>query len=272
MVHESKIGINDSEDDNDERLQVSSKGKRLFSLLLDFIFALLFSNTITQLFRREHWDLGLSSAGFLDFLPFYGSMIFVLLFKDYFGRSPGKFLLGMSTRIIYNFSLRPSRFALLGRNIFLLIFPVEGVILLKDVYARRLADRLFKTVVLEDKKTLRPILRILLGNIILFGFFSMAILFQRSSIEKTAAFQKATEAIRNHASLRILLDRYPEIEEAEMHLDLRGKIKNPSIVSVRVGGEESGKLVTVLLLLRKNPKSWEVLNIEVKPINVEKID
>jgi len=273
MDSEFKVGgTKNSEEFNNERLQVSSKGKRLFSFLLDFIFALLLANTITQISRKEHWDLALKSRDFQELLPFYGSIIFILLIKDIFGCSIGKFLLGMSIRLIHNFSSCPSIFVLLGRNIFLLIFPLESVILLKDDYARRLADKFFSTVVLDTKKTLRPILRIFLGNIILFGFFSTAIFFQQNSIEKTAVFQKAEKVIRAQASLKMLLEKFPEIEEPEMHLDLRGKKQNPSVVRVRIGREDFGKFVTVSLFLRKDPISWEVLDIEVTSVNQEGLD
>ena len=106
----------------------------------------------------------------------------------------------------------------------------------------------------------------MLGNIILFGFFSVAILYQRSGIEKTAAYQTAEQAIRAHPSLQMLLEESPEIEEPEMHLDLRENAENPSLVRARVGDDETGKLVTVSLTFRNNPRGWEVLNIEVKPI------
>ena len=173
----------------------------------------------------------------------------VIVFKDIFGCSLGKFLLGMKIRSINDLSKSPSFPALLLRNLLLLIFPLEGIILLRDAYARRFSDKFFNTVVLDEKKTIRPVLRILLGNIILFGFFSIAIFLQRSSIEKTAVYQKAEEVIRNHSSLRVILEKFPVIEELEMHLDLRGSIENPSIVRVRVGDEEFGKMVKVLLIL-----------------------
>ena len=249
------------------RLQVSSTGKRLFALLLDFIFALLLANTLVQIFRREHWDLVMQSRDLADLLPFYGSIVFVLIVKDVFGRSLGKILLGMTIRKVDDFSRRPPLIVLLKRNLLLLLFPVEGVVLVRDAYARRLADKWWGTVVIDDQKAMRPILRILLGNIILFGFFSAAILFQRSGIEKTAAFQTAEQAIRVHSSLRLLLEQAPEIEEPEMHLDLRVNAENPSLVRVRVGDEETGKLVSVSLNLRENPRGWEVLDIEIKPIS-----
>ena len=267
MSLESKLESGNQNQDNDNRLQVSSKGKRLFALLLDFIFALLFANTLVQVFREEHWDLVMQSRDLSGLVFFYGSIAFILLFKDIFGRSLGKLLLAMTIREIENLEQRPSRTVLVQRNILLLLFPVEGVIVLRDAYARRLADKWWKTVVLDDQKAMRGTLRILLGNIILFGFFSIAILFQRSGIEKTAAYQTAEQAIRSHQTLISLLKQSPEIEEPEMHLDLRENAENPSLVRARIGDEETGKEVTVSLTFRKNPPGWEVLNIEVKPIS-----
>ena len=54
MNPESKTGIDPQKLKSDNRLQVSSTGKRLFALLLDFVFALLLANTLVQIFREEH--------------------------------------------------------------------------------------------------------------------------------------------------------------------------------------------------------------------------
>ncbi len=255
-----------NDEDKDLRIKVSSKGKRLFSFLLDFVMALLFVNTITQVFRREHWDLAIKFRDFQDLIPFYGSVLLIFFLKDIFGCSLGKFLLGMRICVINNLSKSPSIFKLISRNIFLIIFPIEGIILLQDSYARRFADKLHGTLVIDKKNPMRPILRIFLGNIILFGFFAIAVIFQRSSIEKSAAYQKALESISDHAELQILLEKNPVIEEPEMHLDLRGEKSKNSIVQFRVGSEELGKLVKVFLTLQNNPKSWMVEDIIVEPI------
>ena len=161
MSLESKLEYENQNQDNDNRLQVSSKGKRLFALLLDFIFALLFANTLVQVFRKEHWDLVMQSRDLSGLVFFYGSIAFILLFKDIFGRSLGKLLLAMTIREIENLEQRPSRTVLVQRNILLLLFPVEGVIVLRDAYARRLADKWWKTVVLDDQKAMRGTLRII---------------------------------------------------------------------------------------------------------------
>ena len=85
---------------NQERIQVSSKGKRLFALLIDFIFALLLANTFVNVFREEHWDIASQTSGLYGLLPFYGGIVLVLFFKDIFGRSLGKILLGMTIKKI----------------------------------------------------------------------------------------------------------------------------------------------------------------------------
>ena len=251
---------------NQERIQVSSKGKRLFALLIDFIFALLLANTFVNVFREEHWDIVSQTSGFYGLLPFYGGIVLVLFFKDFFGRSLGKILLGMTIKKIDDMEQQPTLAVLIKRNLMLLLFPVEGVVILRDSYARRLADKWWGTVVIDDRNALRGTLRILLGNIILFGFFSIAIISQRSGIEKTAIFQTAEQAIRSHEKLKPILEQYPAIEDPEMHLDLRKNTSNPSMVRARIGNEESGKRVIVSLIFRNNPPGWEVLEMEVEPL------
>ena len=251
---------------NQERIQVSSKGKRLFALLIDFIFALLLANTFVNVFREENWDIASQTSGLYGLLPFYGGIVLVLFFKDIFGRSLGKILLGMTIKKIDDMEQQPTPAVLIKRNLMLLLFPVEGVVILRDSYARRLADKWWGTVVIDDRNALRGTLRILLGNIILFGFFLIAIISQRSGIEKTAIFQTAEQAIRSHEKLKPILEQYPAIEDPEMHLDLRKNTSNPSMVRARIGNEESGKRVIVSLIFRNNPPGWEVLEKVLEPL------
>ena len=75
---------------NQSRLQVSSKGKRMFALLIDFIFALLLANTFVHVFREEQWDIVTQTSGFYGLLPFYGGIALVLLLKDIFWKKFGK--------------------------------------------------------------------------------------------------------------------------------------------------------------------------------------
>ena len=78
--------------------------------------------------------------------------------------------------------------------------------------------------------------------------------------------QRAEQAIRSHEKLQPILEQHPDIEEPEMHLDLRKNTSNPSVVRARVGNEESGKRVVVSLIFRNNPPGWEVLEMVVEPL------
>ena len=100
----------------------------------------------------------------------------------------------------------------------------------------------------------------------MFGFFSIAIISQRSGIEKTAIFQTAEQAIRSYEKLKPILEAHPEIEDPEMHLDLRKNTSNPSVVRARIGNEESGKRAIVSLIFRNNPPGWEVLEMVLEPL------
>ena len=178
----------------------------------------------------------------------------------------GKILLGMTIRKVNELEQQPTLDELIKRNLMLLLLPVEGAVIMRDSYARRLADKWWGTVVIDDRNALRGTLRILLGNIILFGFFLIAIISQRSGIEKTAIFQTAEQAIRSHEKLKTILEQYPAIEDPEMHLDLRKNTSKPSMVRARIGNEESGKRVIVSLIFRDNPPGWEVLEVEMEPL------
>jgi len=248
------------------RIKVSSKGKRLFALLIDFIFALLLANTFVNIFRQEHWDIVTQTHGVYSLFQFYGGIAIVLFFKDISGRSLGKTLMGMTIRKIDDLEKQPTMTPLIKRNLMLLLFPIEGTVILRDSYARRLADKWCGTIVIDDQNALRGPLRILLGNIILFGFFSVAIITQRSGIEKTAIFQKAERAIRSHEMLEPILKKFPEIEDPEIHLDLRKNTSNPSLVRARIGNEESGKRVVVSLIFRNSPPKWEVVEMVIEPV------
>ena len=172
--------------------------------------------------------------------------------------------MGISLRNFEDLNTTPGISTRLKRNLMLLLFPVEGLVLLKDSFAFRLADRWFKTAVLEHPKPMRVALRLLLGNLLFFAFFGAAILLQKSSLEKTAAYKTAEKSIRSHPELTLLLNRFPDFEETEMSLDLR----NPSSLSMLETTVGKGKLrnkVRVDLSLEGEPLTWEVLKVEIIP-------
>ena len=75
-----------------------------------------------------------------------------MVIRDLWGSSPGRILMGISLRNFEDLNTTPGISTRLKRNLMLLLFPVEGLVLLKDSFAFRLADRWFKTAVLENPK------------------------------------------------------------------------------------------------------------------------
>ena len=252
--------------ENPRKPRVSSKGKRLLALLLDFILALLLVNTMEQFFRTEYWDLAVQTRRFEQLSLFYGSIAGLMLIRDLAGNSPGRIMLGMTLRRLARFDEVPDLWTRLRRNLMLLLLPVEGIALLIDPYANRLSDRWLGTVVLDHPKPLRVPMRLLFGNLIFFGFFTAAILLQKSALKQTAAYQAAEKAIRSHPELSLLLSRFPELEETEMSLDFRDR-STPSMMQTVVGKGKQRTRVQVFLQQKAETPSWQ--DLEIRLVSVQ---
>ena len=105
-------------------------------------------------------------------------------------------------------------------------------------------------------------MRLLFGNLIFFGFFTVAILLQKSSLKLTAAYQTAEKAIRSHPELLLLLSRFPELEETEMSLDFRERSTTSMMQTVIGKGKQLTK-VQVFLQQKAETPSWQVLDIRL---------
>ena len=246
-----------------ERLRISSKGKRLFALLWDFVFILLFLNTLDQALQPEHWDLQQKEREWSDGgLWFYSGMCLYFVLKDCWnGRSLGKVLLGMRIRSLADLKKDISPIKAICRNLCLFLFPIEAVSLLKDGYARRLGDRWCKTVVIDQLETLRPIMRLFLGNFILFGFFVAATALQNPNIVKTALYQTGRPALEAHPPVQKLLEKGVVLEKPEIRLDFRNQ-QEPSLLRMRMEDGDTVYLFDVSLQYKETPSiHWEVLNI-----------
>lgn len=263
-----------SETNQNKKLRVSSKGKRLYGLLFDFIFALLAINTVKEVTKEEHWDLA-SSSGWLSIpsnsfeawmqvLPFYAGILLLMLIKDMFGgASIGKYLLGMNIRLLKDLKSKPSVGTTILRNLSLVLLPIDGILTLFDPYARRLADRWLGTVVVDNPKATRPVRRLLLANIIFLGFFFTVFLLQPYLQRKTAAYQIATTAIQNYEPLYQHVGRIQSFEEPEMYLDLREN-GEPSIFQVLVkDGRKEAKVHVKLNFLTEPKTTWIVSEIKI---------
>jgi GNAT superfamily N-acetyltransferase len=256
-----------------ERLRVADAGKRLLALIVDVFFFILLLRTVEQLLRPEHWDLLPPGDPVEEAMALYVPLLVLLLLRDAWrGRGPGKMLLGLTVRETSRLNKSISPWLTLQRNLLLPLLPVEGAFLIWDIYFRkgygqRLGDRWTRTVVIEQPRPMGGLRRLLLANIILFAFFALSWFYLDAALtRKTAAFQVAEEAIRQFPEIAKALAEHPELNEAELQLDLRPEEAEPSRVRVRVGppGEEDvGVHVVTELELRRDPEPrWQVLHIQ----------
>ncbi len=77
------------------------------------------------------------------------SMFIVFCFKDIFGRSPGKYMLGLYI-IDKNSGEKPKRINLFLRNITLLLGHFDGIVLFFNKNRQRIGDFLLSTVVVKE--------------------------------------------------------------------------------------------------------------------------
>lgn len=251
------------------KLRIAPHGKRLFALILDSAFALLLVNTIKYLSYQEHWDLIPSaSSTWEDLIPLYLAIYLLLLLKDLKnGCSPGKFIFGIAVRRLDELSECPSPGRCILRNIPLLILPLECLFLFMDSHGRRLGDQWSRTVVIENPKAHRFIIRLMAANTIFFGYFFSALLIQPFILSKTAAYQSAIAYIQNSAEILQQLGTPQAFESPEMDINVLEK-EGQAIVRVQAVGKLQTLPVTVYLKLTTTPKrAWEVENLEIDQKN-----
>ncbi|MBF0280213.1 MAG: RDD family protein [SAR324 cluster bacterium] len=249
-----------------QKLRAASHGKRLFALILDCAFAVLLVNTIKYLGYQENWDLTAYSSSWTRLIPIYLSIFLLLLIKDHkHGCSPGKFIFGIAVRRQDQLSESPSIGAGILRNIPLLILPLEGLFLFLDSHGRRLGDRWTRTVVIENPKAHRFIVRLMAANTIFFGYFFSALLIQPLVLNKTAAYQSAVSYIENSPEILQQLGSIQEFESPEMNIHVLEN-EGQAIVQINTVGKIQTLPVTVHLTLVVNPRrSWVLEDMVVGP-------
>ena len=245
------------------RFRIASHGKRLFALMVDGIFALLLVNTFHHLQSPEHWDLLPTAAGWLHLLPLYLAFLGLLLCKDCWkGYSPGKFIFGLAIRPLDALTQRPSVQQCLLRNLSLLLLPIEGILLLVDSHGRRLGDRWFRTVVIENPNAPRILVRLMVANMIFFAYFFGAFLISPVVLKKTDAYQTAIAYIQSDPEVAQKMGRIEAFEAPEVSITVQENTGS-ALVLVKAVGKHQSFPITVHLQLVTSPKRfWQAERLE----------
>ena len=137
------------------------------------------------------------------------TMLFVMIpgFILYFakdslkGISAGKWIMGIMVRDENNQNEIPSFVRLFLRNLFIIIWPVEFIVLATSDQKKRLGDKVAKTDVVKNpnKPTKLPRILALIG--VGFTFFVFVFLFAGSAMKNSDAYKVATKEIEQNKEI-----------------------------------------------------------------------
>jgi uncharacterized RDD family membrane protein YckC len=175
----------------------SSRKRRIVAFIIDhFVMTFLLVSIVFSALGSNFLDENNPSKMMLTMLF---AMIpgFILYFsKDSLkGISPGKWIMGIMVRDENNQNEIPSFGRLFLRNLFIIIWPVEFIVLATSDQKKRLGDKVANTVVVKNpnKPTKLPRILTLIGVGVI--FFVFVFLFVGSAMKNSDAYKVATKEI-----------------------------------------------------------------------------
>lgn len=187
----------------EDRLTLSSRKRRIAAFLIDH-FTMTF-----MIVAISFLSLG---TGFLDEDSTGNTMVriiptmligFILYFaKDSVkGVSPGKWIMGIMVRDENNHNEIPSIGRLFIRNLLIIIWPIEFIVLAVSQDKKRLGDKIAKTSVLKNPKKLNVLPRVLaLGGIVI-AYFMFIFVFVFASMKNSDAYRTAISEIEQNQEI-----------------------------------------------------------------------
>jgi uncharacterized RDD family membrane protein YckC len=241
---------------------LSSRKRGIVAFIIDH-FALTF-----LIVSMAFLALGTDFLNVPNFSKITATMIAIILLGLllYFGKdsikgiSIGKWIMGIMVRDKDNPELVPSFGKLLFRNIFLIIWPVEFIVLAASEEKKRLGDKLAKTIVVKNpnkpSKTPRIITLASVGIILI----SFLILFTGSAMKRSDAYKVAIENIEQNQSI---LKETGGITGYGMMPTRSIKINNgfgQAELEIKVLGTNKALNISVYLTKEPNGK-WELIEL-----------
>lgn len=185
-------------------LVLSSRKRRIVAFILDhFILTFLIVSSIFLF-------LGPSYLDNIDSGKTFSTILFGLIFgfgiyfsKDSFrGISPGKWIMGIMVRDEKNRNEIPSFGRLLLRNMVIIIWPIEFIVLALSDNKKRIGDILAKTLVLKNPNKPEKLPRVLslIGVGVMFFIFFFA--FIGNAMKNSEAYKLAIQEIEKNSEIK----------------------------------------------------------------------
>lgn len=181
----------------------SSRKRRIAAFIIDhFVMTFLMVSIVFIALGPNFMD-GNNPSKMMTTMLFVMIPGFILYFaKDSLkGISAGKWIMGIMVRDENDQNEIPSFGRLFLRNLFIIIWPVEFIVLAINDRKKRLGDKVAKTVVVKNpnKPTKLPRILALIGVGI--TFFVFVFLFGGSAMKKSDAYKVATKEIEQNKDI-----------------------------------------------------------------------
>lgn len=182
---------------------LSSRKRRIAALLIDhYIMVFLMVASVFLSLGTDFMDRTDFSDLISRMLPALLIGFFLYFAKDSIkGSSPGKWIMGIMVRDEKNPMETPSFGRLFVRNLFLIIWPVEGVVLVSGQDKKRLGDRTSGSIVVKNpnKGTLLPRILTLAG--IGMAYVAFIFFFVAGAMKNSDAYRVAIHEIEQNESI-----------------------------------------------------------------------
>jgi len=182
---------------------LSSRKRRIAAFLIDhFTFTFLIAGIVFLSLGTDFMDENNFNNLTTRMLP---TMIigFLLYFaKDSIkGISPGKWIMGIMVRDENNPTEIPSFGRLLIRNLFLIIWPIEFIVLASSQEKKRLGDKTAKAIVVKNPNKPTKLPRILALAAVGIAFFTFKFLFLGLAMKNSDAYKVAITEIEKNEEI-----------------------------------------------------------------------
>lgn len=187
----------------EENYDLSSRKRRIAAFLIDhftmtfLIVALVFLSLGTDFMDENNFN---NLATKMLPIMIFGFLLYFA--KDSIkGISVGKWIMGIMVRDENNSNEIPSFGRLFIRNLFIIIWPIEFIVLATNEKKKRLGDKTAKTIVVKNpnKPTKLPRILALVGVGI--AFFTFTFLFAGSAMKNSDAYKVAVMEIEQNEEI-----------------------------------------------------------------------
>ena len=244
---------------------IASRKRRILAFLIDHITFSFLAGILVFFVLGGNWDEATSISIMMSMFIILSPILIIFFCKDSVrGMSLGRYILGIAVRNRADPNSVPSILRLALRNVILIIWPVEFLVLVFSREKRRLGDLATKTIVLRIpsgklglSKRIGALVVVLMLLVLLF-IGSIGLI-----IKNSAAYKVAIAHIENN----------PEVQAVTGPILGYGALPAGSIqvqnqygygrLNIKVRGKE--KAVNVIVILEKAPETnWEIKQSKIK--------